>query len=152
MNFFPLLWFLHYSIFFLHLHLLNPILILQLRPKRSCSYRWKSKRLGLFPTALPDGFHDHARLPGPVPSHLCLCDGATLSVLPCCWCRGYKPWEWGLLWHSVPTWWPLPSSKTQTPSKYSPQLLICWQQRTSRDPTTPSPNSFTVQTLREEKW
>lgn len=88
---------------------------LQLYAERLLSYCWQSPRLGFFPSALPDGFHDHAGLPGPVPSLLCLCHGATLAVLPCCRCWGYKSGERRLFWHPVPTWWPLPPSQTQTP-------------------------------------
>lgn len=115
----------------LHLTVITSVLFfcfcfLQLHSKWLVSHCRQSQRLGFFPPALSDGLHDHASLPGPVPSLLCLCHGATLAVLPRCWCRGYGSGERGLLWHTIPTRRPLPPGQTQTPSQHSPQLLICW--------------------------
>ena len=126
----------------------NFISKLQLQPKRPLSYRWESPRLGFFPPTLPDGFHDHAGLPGPVPSLLCLCHGAALAVLPRRRCWGYESRQRRLLWHPVPARLPLPPGQTQTSSKHSPQLVIRRQQRTPWDAAT---HSLTDQTLREEK-
>lgn len=126
--------------------------IVQLHPKRPLSHCWQSPRLGFFPPTLPDGFHDHAGLPGPVPSLLCLRHGAPLAVLPCCRRRGYESRERRLLWHPVPARRPLPPGQTQTPPKHSPQLLVRGQQRTPGDAATSSAHALTGQTLREEKW
>lgn len=125
---------------------------LQLQPKRPFGHCWQSQRLGFFPPAFPDGFHDHAGLPGPVPSLLCLGHGAALAVLPRCRCRGYESGERRLLWHPVPARRPLPPGQTQTSPQHSPQLLIQWKQSTHRYATTSCVLSLTVQTLREEKW
>lgn len=134
-----------------HPHLPQPLYV-QLYPKRPFSYCWQSPRLGFFPPTLPDGFHDHAGLPGPVPSLLCLRHGAPLAVLPCCRRRGHKSRERRLLRHPVPARRPLPPSQTQASPEYSPQLLVGGQQGTSRDAATSSAHSLTGQTLREEKW
>ncbi|KAI4814391.1 hypothetical protein KUCAC02_003587, partial [Chaenocephalus aceratus] len=42
----------------------------EFQPKRPFSHRWQSQRFGVFPPPLPDGFHDDAGVPGPVP-HSC---------------------------------------------------------------------------------
>lgn len=128
----------------------NPVPEPQLHPKRPLSHCWQSQRFGFFPPALPDGFHDHAGVPGPVASLLCLRHGAPLAVLPRCRRRRYESGERRLLWHPVPTWWPLPAGQTQTSPQHAPQLVIRRQQRTSWDAAS-SVQSLTVQTLREEK-
>lgn len=75
----------------------NPVPELQLHPKRPLSHCWQSQRFGFFPPALPDGFHDHAGVPGPVASLLCLRHGAPLAVLPRCRRRRYESGERRLL-------------------------------------------------------
>lgn len=100
------------SYFLCHSQIPNPISPWQFQPKWPIRHCWKSQRLGFFPPSLPDGLHDHASLPGPVTSLLCLRHGAALAVLPCCWCRGYGSGERRLLWHPVPAWWPLSPSQT----------------------------------------